>query len=71
MLDELITLYRAKGALSSRDGSRHFTFVVVRDGNRYFLQRPGDLPEIPLTDVNSVESLLLLLKTVKQPGPRQ
>jgi len=71
MLDELITLYRAKGALNSRDGSRHFTFVVVRDGKKYFLQRPGDLPQIPLTNVNSVESLLLLLKSLKQPTPRQ
>jgi len=71
MLDELIALYRSKGALSSRDGSRHFTFVVVRDGKKYFLQRPGDLPQIPLTYVNSVESLLLLLKSAKLPGPRK
>ncbi len=71
MLDELIALYRSKGALNSRDGSRHFTFVVVRDGKKYFLQRPGDLPQIPLTYVNSVESLLLVLKSAKLPGSRK
>lgn len=71
MLDELITLYRSKGAFASRDSSRHFTFVVVREGNKYFLQRPGDLPQIELTDVNSVESLFLLLKSLKQPGTRK
>ncbi len=71
MLDELITLYRAKGALTSRDGSRHFTFVVIRDGKTYFLQRPDDQPPIPLTYVNSIESLFLLLKSLKQPTTRR
>jgi hypothetical protein len=66
MLDELIPLYRSKGAFASRDSSRHFTFVVVREGNKYFLQRPGDLPQIELTNVNSIESLLLLLKSLKR-----
>ncbi len=71
MLDELITLYRAKGALTSHDGSRHFTFVVIRDGKKYFLQRPDDQPPIPLTYVNSIESLFLLLKSLKQPSARK
>ena len=71
MMDELITLYRAKGAPTSRDGSRHFTFVVIRDGKNYFLQRPDDQPPIPLTNVNSIESLFLLLKSLKQPASRK
>jgi hypothetical protein len=46
-------------------------FVVVRDGRNYFLQRPDNQPPLPLTHVNSIESLSLLLKSLKQPTTRR
>jgi hypothetical protein len=71
MMDKLISLYRSKGASTSRDGSRHVTFVAIRENDRYFLQKPDGHPAIPLTNVNSIDSLFLLLKSLKQPAARR
>jgi hypothetical protein len=67
MMDELLDLYRQKGALRTKDGHRRLTFVVQRDGTHYSLQMPFGRPPVPLTSVNSVDSLVLLLKTAKAP----
>jgi hypothetical protein len=70
-MDKLIALYRAKGASASHDGSRHFTFVVIREGKRYFLQKSDGQPPIAVTNVNSIDSPFLLLKSMKQPVERR
>jgi hypothetical protein len=71
MMDELIEMYQQKGSFDATDGHRRFTFVVQRDGNKYSLRMPNGQPSKPLTSVNSVESLLLLLKAAKSPrNPR-
>ena len=68
MMDELLALYREKGALDRRDGHRRLTFVVQREAAGYFLQMPYGEPPAKLTSVNSVESLVLLLKAAKAPA---
>jgi hypothetical protein len=69
MMNELLELYREKGALKAPDGHRRFTFVVQREADGYYLQMPFGRPPVPLTSVNSIESLVLLLKTAR--GPKQ
>jgi hypothetical protein len=69
MINELLDLYREKGALTTPDGGRRFTFVVECEPDGYYLQMPFGRPSVRLTSVNSVESLVLLLKTAKSPGP--
>lgn len=66
MMDELLELYHQKDALGSDDGHRRLTFVIQREGKQYSLQMPAGRPPIPLTSVNSVESLILLLKSKKR-----
>ena len=68
MMDELLELYRRKGALGTKDGHRRLTFVVEKEGNEYFLQMPFGGQSVPLTSVNSVDSLVLLLKAAKAPA---
>lgn len=65
MITELLELYRSRRALDASDGRRHFTFVVRREDSDYFLVMPGGSPEMPLTSVNRIDSLLLLLKSAK------
>lgn len=67
MMDELLALYRRKGALGTADGHRRLTFVVQKEEDRYALQMPFGEPPVPLTAVNSVDTLVLLLKTAKEP----
>lgn len=67
MMNELLDLYRQKGALGAKDGHRRFTFVVQREPEGYFLQMPYGRPPVPLTSVNSIDSLVLLLQTAKSP----
>lgn len=68
MMDELLELYRRKGALGQKDGHRRLTFVVQKDGGMYSLQMPFGQPSVPLTSVNSVDPLVLLLKAAREPG---
>jgi hypothetical protein len=65
MITELLELYRTKGLPTAPDGSRRFTFVVRREPTGYFLKMPYGLSDVPLTSVNKIESLLLLLKGSK------
>lgn len=67
MINELLDLYRDKGAPSAPDGSRRFTFVLQREPDGYYLQMPYGQPAVRLTSVNSVDSLVLLLKAAKSP----
>ena len=69
MINELIDLYRQKGAPASPDGSRRFTFVVIREEDGYSLQMPFGRQPLALTSVDSVSSLTLLLKASKAPRP--
>lgn len=62
MITELLELYRSRRALNATDGGRHFTFVVRCEDSEYFLVMPDDSREMPLTSVNKIDSLLLLLK---------
>lgn len=68
MMNELVSLYHEKGAFRERDGHRRFTFTVEREPDGYFLQMPYGQPHVRLSSVNSVDSLLLLLKAAKQPS---
>lgn len=68
MINELLDLYREKGALATPDGSRRFTFVVQRESDGYYLQMPFGQTPVRLTSVNSVDSLVLLLKAAKSPN---
>jgi hypothetical protein len=63
MITELLELYRSRRALGATDGRRHFTFVVRREDSNYFLVMPDGYPEMPLSSVNEIDSLLLLLKS--------
>ena len=68
MMNELLELYRRKGAFAE-DEHRRFTFVVQREKDGYFLQMPNGESPLKLTSVNSVDSLVLLLKTARTPRP--
>lgn len=67
MINEVLELYRQKGAPDQPDGSRRFTFVVIRDQKGYSLQMPYARPPVRLTSVNSIDDLVLLLKAAKAP----
>jgi len=67
MIDELVQLYREKGALNNQDGHRHLTFNIQIESDGYYLQMPFGRPPVLLSSVNSVESLVLLLKAAKRP----
>jgi hypothetical protein len=69
-MDELIKLYKRRMVMPGYEGSRIFTFVVQRTAEGYFLQMPADEPPLPLTHVNSIDSIVLLLKSMK-PGRGQ
>lgn len=68
MMNELLDLYREKGALGTDDGHRRLTFIVQREPDGYYLQMPYGRPPVRLTSVNSVDSLVLLLKAAKSPA---
>jgi hypothetical protein len=68
MMDELLRLYEEKNALNRNDGHRRLTFVVQRDANGYYLKMPYGGRPMKLTSVNTVDSLLLLLKAAKTPA---
>lgn len=68
MMDELLRLYREKNALNRNDGHRRLTFVVQRESDGYYLRMPYGRPPTKLTSVNTVDSLVLLLKAAKTPG---
>jgi hypothetical protein len=65
MITELLELYRSRRALDASDGRRHFTFVVRREDSDYFLVMPDSSCEMPLTTVNKIDNLLLLLKSAR------
>jgi len=67
MIDELIQLYREKGALNKHDSHRRLTFTIQREPDGYFLQMPYGRPPVRLSSVDSVEELVLLLKAAKSP----
>jgi hypothetical protein len=64
-MDELLSLYLERGKKQHTPGSRQFTFQVERRDNKYFLVMPEGLPAQPLLNVNSVDSIVLLLKTLR------
>ena len=68
MMNELLALYQRKGAPETPDGSRRFTFVVIREDSGYSLQMPYGEPPVRLNSVNTVDDLALLLKAAKQPS---
>ena len=68
MMDELLNLYQRKGALGIHDGHRRLTFVIEKEDGQYALQMPFGEVATPLTSVNSVDSLVLLLKAAKDPS---
>ena len=68
MMDELLRLYAEKDALNRNDGHRRLTFVVQREADGYYLKMPYGGAPMRLTSVNSVDSLVLLLKAAKTPG---
>jgi hypothetical protein len=65
MMDELLRLYSEKDALNRNDGHRRLTFVVQWESDGYDLKMPYGRPPMKLTSVNSVDSLVLLLKAAK------
>jgi hypothetical protein len=69
MMNELLELYRRKGAFSP-DHLRRFTFVIQREPEGYYLQMPYGETPVKLTAVNSVDSLVLLLKAAATPPSR-
>jgi hypothetical protein len=67
MMNELLDLYREKGALGLPDGHRRLTFVVQREPDGYYLQMPYGEAAVPLSSVNSIDGLVLLLKAARGP----
>jgi hypothetical protein len=63
-MNELIELYRARMKQPQGRG-RHFTFVVEHRAGGYFLVMPDDRPNVPLTHVDSMKSVVDLLKELK------
>ena len=70
MMNELFDLYQRMGAPAAPDGSRRFTFVVIRDEPGYSLQMPFAETPVKLNAVNTIDDLALLLKAAKQPTRR-
>ncbi|MEJ7813410.1 MAG: hypothetical protein WKG32_23585 [Gemmatimonadaceae bacterium] len=68
MMDELLRLYHDKRALDRNDGHRRLTFVVQREPDGYYLQMPYGEAPARLTSVNTVDSLVLLLKAANPPA---
>ena len=64
-MDELVQLYFERRKKPHAPGSRQFTFQVERQDNKYFLVMPEGRPPQPLLNVNSVDSIVLLLKTLR------
>jgi hypothetical protein len=64
-LNNLIDLYLHRIRSNPDPESRKFTFVLIRRPEGYFLQMPRDTSEVPLTTVNSLESVVSLLKSVR------
>lgn len=64
-MDELLRLYLERLKRPHTPGGRQFTFQVERQANKYFLVMPEGQPPQPLVNVNSVDSILLLLKTLR------
>jgi hypothetical protein len=64
-IDELLRLYWERLKKPHLKGSRQFTFQVEWRAGGYSLVMPGNRPNIPLTHVNSIQSVVLLLKTLR------
>ena len=64
-MDELLRLYLERLRKPHAPGSRQFTFQVERRDKKYFLVMPGGQPPQPLLNVNSVDSIVLVLKTLR------
>lgn len=64
-LNELLELRRERARNDPNAGDR-LTFVVLYRPEGYLLRMPAGGDPVPLTEVNSIESIVLLLKTLKQ-----
>jgi hypothetical protein len=63
-INELLDLYTARINQSQR-GKRHFTFVVERSDEGYFLVMPDGRPNVPLPHINSMRFVIDLLKDIQ------
>lgn len=63
-MNELFELYIER-IKTSNARSRKFTFVVERRGEKYFLVVPHGHPEVPLLNVSSMDSIVSLLKELR------
>jgi hypothetical protein len=68
-LNDLLDLYRHRIRSNLDPKSRKFTFVLIRRQDGYSLQMPHDKSEMPLTIVNSMESVVSLLKSLRDKAP--
>jgi hypothetical protein len=65
-MNDLLKLYRERVKRPHAAGSRPFTFVVEHRDEGYFLVMPQDLPSVPLVNVNSMDSVVELLRDLKR-----
>lgn len=64
-LNDLLDLYLHRIRSNPNPESRKFAFVLIRRPEGYFLQMPRDKAEVPLTTVNSLQSVVSLLKSLR------
>lgn len=64
-LNDLLDLYLHRIRSNPNPESRKFTFVLIRRPDGYFLQMPRDKSEVPLTTVNSLQSVVSFLKSLR------